>query len=155
MTDGLTIRRLLPADEALVLAASGLFDAMPQRQLVRRFLDAPGHHLLLAELDGAPAGFVSGIELMHPDKDPEMFVYELGVEEEFRRRGIGTALVAALAQLARQRACRGMWVLVDTDNGPALGTYRAAGASREEVTSLLEWQFGVDPPEAAHGAGRR
>ncbi|HZE00492.1 MAG TPA: GNAT family N-acetyltransferase, partial [Pseudonocardiaceae bacterium] len=51
-----------------------------------------------------------------PDKGTEMFLYELGVDDRFRRRGIGKALVAALAELARESGCYGMWVLTDSDN---------------------------------------
>jgi ribosomal protein S18 acetylase RimI-like enzyme len=70
-----------------------------------------------------------------------MFLYELSVTEASQRRGIGTALVEALAALARERGCRGMWVLTDEDNAAAVGTYRKAGATIEERTLLLEWRL--------------
>jgi len=42
--------------------------------------------LLIAYVEGEPAGFVSGTELSHPDKaQPEMFLNELGVEAAARR----------------------------------------------------------------------
>lgn len=82
---------------------------------------------------------VSGVELTHPDKGTEMFLYELSVLERAQRRGTGTALVEALAALARERGCRGMWVLTDEDNTAAVATYRNAGATIEEKTYLLEW----------------
>jgi ribosomal protein S18 acetylase RimI-like enzyme len=47
---------------------------------------------------GRALGFVSGIETTHPDKGTEMFLYELSVEEEARRRGVGTKLVQARPQ---------------------------------------------------------
>jgi len=53
-------------------------------------------------------GFVSGVELTHPDKGSEMFLYELGVDAAARRRGVGRALVEALRALARRRGCYGM-----------------------------------------------
>ena len=100
------------------------------------------HHLLLALDDaGQPVGMVSGVELTHPDKGVEMFLYELSVLEGARRQGIGTALVEALRDLARERGCRGMWVLTDEDNAAGLGTYRKAGAAIEERTMLLEWRL--------------
>jgi ribosomal protein S18 acetylase RimI-like enzyme len=44
---------------------------------------------------------VTGVEMTHPDKGTEMFLYELGVADEHQGRGIGRALVSALADLAR------------------------------------------------------
>ena len=44
---------------------------------------------------------VTGVETTHPDKGTEMFLYELAVDEAARDRGVGRALVAALADLAR------------------------------------------------------
>ncbi len=115
------IRRLGPGDDAAVAAASGLFDRAADPMATRRFLATSGHHLLIAYEDGVPVGFISGIEVTHPDKGTEMFLYELGVDELFQRRGIGRALVARLAQVAREAGCYGMWVLTDSDNDAALG----------------------------------
>ena len=56
-----------------------------------------------------------------------MFLYELGVDEPVRRRGIGSSLVEALAELARERGCYGMWVLTDEDNDRRAGDLRARG----------------------------
>jgi ribosomal protein S18 acetylase RimI-like enzyme len=57
-----------------------------------------GHLMLLArEGDGTAVGFVSEVATRHPDKEPEMFNYELGVDEPYRRRGIAAALLCALA----------------------------------------------------------
>ncbi|MGV9884286.1 N-acetyltransferase family protein [Streptomyces sp. NPDC003006] len=130
---------------AEVTAAEHLFDGPARPEATRRFLDSPGHHLLLAyeeESAGTPVGFVSGVETVHPDKGAEMFLYELGVAERFRRRGTGRALVHALAALARERGCEGMWVGVDTDNEAALATYRSAGGKDEGRFASVGWGFG-------------
>jgi ribosomal protein S18 acetylase RimI-like enzyme len=74
-----------------------------------------------------------------------MFLYELSVDPDRRNRGIGTALVVALADLARTRGCYGMWVGTEPDNAAALATYSAAGASAPEPFMTLEWRF---DPEA-------
>ncbi len=129
-----------PGDEDKVKQASGLFDGPARDEATTRFLNDAGHHLLVAYEDDRPAGFVSGVELTHPDKGTEMFLYELAVDEAFRRRGIGRALAAALAGLARQRGCYGMFVLTDDDNQAAQATYRSAGAVREaDRVVLLSW----------------
>ena len=110
-----------------VLAAGGLFDAQPSRRGVERFLNASGHHLLVAYVEVTPAGFVTGVEMTHPDKGTEMFLYELGVDPRFRGRGVGRSLVTALATRAKSRGCYGMWVLTEPDNDAAAKTYLAAG----------------------------
>jgi ribosomal protein S18 acetylase RimI-like enzyme len=74
-----------------------------------------------------------------------MFLYELGVAEKFRRKGIGAKLVNALADIARARQCYGMWVLTAEDNVAALTTYGAAGAQRESTAVLLAWKFSQPP----------
>jgi ribosomal protein S18 acetylase RimI-like enzyme len=135
------IRRLGPGDDALVLGAAELFDAHPTAEWTARFLAAPGHHVLVA-LDGARAvGFVTGVETTHPDKGTEMFLYELAVHEDHRRRGIGRRLVEALAELARERGCHGMWVGTEPDNAAAIATYRAAGAAPPEPFVGFGWAF--------------
>jgi ribosomal protein S18 acetylase RimI-like enzyme len=87
---------------------------------------------------------VSGVELTHPDKGTEMFLYELGVAEPFRGRGIGRRLVAALADLAREAGCYGMWVLTDDENAAAVATYRSAGATLDPAQRMLSWTFARD-----------
>jgi [ribosomal protein S18]-alanine N-acetyltransferase len=147
------VRRLGRDDTALVFAAQHLFDDAARADATRRFLDSADHHLLLAYLDAAPAGFVSGVEVTHPDKGTEMLLYELGVDEPFRRRGIARQLVQALSELAVARGCYGMWVAVDSDNAAALATYRSAGAEQPVPVSVLNWTFATEPGRA--GRGRR
>jgi ribosomal protein S18 acetylase RimI-like enzyme len=74
-----------------------------------------------------------------------MFLYELGVEEPFRRRGIGRTLVAALRELAIARGCYGMFVLTDDDNLGARATCGAAGGSSASPQLMLSWEFGPHP----------
>ena len=133
------IRRLASLDP--LLAAGHLFDDPPRPDAAERFLAAEGHHLLVAYMDGVPAGMVTGVEMTHPDKGTEMFLYELGVDPAFRGRGIGRSLVAALAELARERGCYGMWVVTEGDNAVAKATYRGTGGGAEEGKTLFEWVF--------------
>jgi len=135
------IVRLAPGDEPVVLAAPDLFDAPPTQEWAARFLASEGHHLLVALEDDVAVGFVSGVETTHPDKGTEMFLYELSVAPEHRNRGVGRALVGALADLARGRGCYGMWVGTEADNAAALATYRAAGAGSPEPSVTLTWTF--------------
>ena len=136
------IERLEAGDEAVVLAGAALFDNPPAHAKVAKFLSSPGHHLLVALAERTtPIGFVSGVETTHPDKGTEMFLYELSVHPDHRRRGVGRALVEALAELARRNGCYGMWVGTERENAAALATYRAAGAAGPEACVVFSWTF--------------
>jgi ribosomal protein S18 acetylase RimI-like enzyme len=138
----MNIRPLGVGDDAAVAGAEHLFDRRVDAEATARFLADPNHHLLLAyDSDERPVGFVSGVETTHPDKGTEMFLYELAVDEPARRQGIGRALVEALAVLARERGCYGMFVLTDEDNVAALATYRSAGGGKASPNLMLEWDF--------------
>ncbi|GAA1262414.1 GNAT family N-acetyltransferase [Saccharothrix xinjiangensis] len=133
------IRRVTSFDA--VVAAGHLFDAPPREDATRAFLADDRHHLLVAYVDGLPAGFASGVETIHPDKGVEMFLYELGVDDAHQRRGIATALVRALLDLARERGCTGAWTGTEEDNAAALATYRGAGAELDFDTVTVSWGF--------------
>src|SRR5204863_8828760 len=99
------IRLLGPGDDDRVADAAHLFDNPPDSDATREFLKSDRHVILVAYEGPTPVGFVSGVEMTHPDKGKEMFLYELGVDEPYRRRGYATALVARLDALARERGC--------------------------------------------------
>ncbi len=124
-----------------VVALSHLFDDEAQLDATRTFLADPSHHLFVAFDEGAAVGFVTGVEMTHPDKGTEMFLYELGVDESARNRGVGTALVTALADAARARGCFGMWVLTERDNVAAVRTYRRAGGAEPTDHVMIDWTF--------------
>ncbi|MBV1778599.1 GNAT family N-acetyltransferase [Paeniglutamicibacter sp. ABSL32-1] len=143
------------ASAAELVAASELFDSPVTPDGARAFLAMPGHHLLLARgLDGTAVGFVSGVLMRHPDKEPEMFVYELGVGEAHRRRGIAAALLRALARTALSLGCTGMWTGTEGANVAALAAYRSLGATVDTESVFIVWEelareFG---PGAGHGS---
>ena len=136
------LRWMGPGDVDAVVAAAHLFDDRPTADGTVAFLAQEGNHLCIAySQNGEPAGFVSGIETLHPDKGPEMLLYELGVDEAHHRQGYGRALTDALAQRARSRGCVGMWVLTDADNVVAVATYRSAGAAPPTGHVMLAWDL--------------
>jgi ribosomal protein S18 acetylase RimI-like enzyme len=133
------VRRIGPDGVGVVLSAAALFDAPPTAEWTEAFLRRPGWHLLVAFAGDVPVGFVSGIEIGHPDKQTELLLYELGVDQAHRRRGIGRQLVNALRELAAERGCRGMWVPIDPANAAAVATYRSAGAAPPQTAAIMEW----------------
>ncbi|HUX87793.1 MAG TPA: GNAT family N-acetyltransferase, partial [Chloroflexota bacterium] len=52
----------------VVDALQPLFDQAVKPDAAEKFLRQDGHHLLVAFVQSLPVGFVSGVELTHPDK---------------------------------------------------------------------------------------
>jgi len=143
-TDAVAIRRLSVGDEALVQGADHLFDAPSESAAVRSFLANPANYLLVGYVDGHPAGFISGHELQRLDSSrPMLFLYEVGVDEAYRGRGLGTALVAELALLGEERGCCEMFVLTNESNPPAMRMYASAGGEHNEERdiAMFEWDW--------------
>jgi ribosomal protein S18 acetylase RimI-like enzyme len=89
-----------------------------------------------------PAGFVSAVDLLHPDKlKPETFLYELGVDPQFRRMGVATQLMTELIALCQERGAGEMFGLTDEANTAAATTYRNAGGRREPDQVMFHWQW--------------
>lgn len=138
------IERLGPGDDARVAEAGTLFDNPADPAATADFLARPDHYLFVAYEGDAPAGFVSGVMLVHPDKGREMFLYELAVDEVYRRRGYARALVERLAEAAQEAGCYGMWVLTDDGNAAALAAYESAGGKRDEASArMISWKWQV------------
>ncbi len=127
-----TIRQLRPGDEEIVRK---LADGEPQTALL-----ADKATIFLAAFDGTePIGFVFGYELPRRHGNPSiLFVYELDVDESFRRQGIATRLMSELAGIARSRGIREGFVLTEPDNEPANALYGSLDGER--VDSVM-WDF--------------
>jgi ribosomal protein S18 acetylase RimI-like enzyme len=126
-----------------VADAAHLFDDPVDSAASDSFLADARHHLLIAYVGDDPAGFVTAVELFHPDKpEPEMFLYELGVDEPFRGRGLAGALLLRLLDLCRERGCGSMFALTDEDNAAARATYTKAGGESQPAGIMFTWTFG-------------
>lgn len=83
------------------------------------------------------AGLAYGHELAHPDGDRTVLLYSLDVDERFRRRGHGRAVVEAFVAEAARRGASEVWVLTDDGNPAGLATYRSAGGERDQVDQVM------------------
>ena len=69
-------------------------------------------------------------------------IYSLGVLEGFRSRGIGTRIVGALEELARERGSSRTGLAVALGNAPASSLYERLGYRRADVASFVDrWRW--------------
>ena len=127
-------------EPAQVLEAAHLFDREPTLGRATGFLRGEGNHLLFAYEGEDAVGFVSGIEVAHPDKPTEMMLNELAVAVDHRQRGVGTGLVVALARRAGEVGCAAMWAPTEMVNDVARATYLAAGAVIDPA-AIATWEL--------------
>jgi ribosomal protein S18 acetylase RimI-like enzyme len=66
-----------------------------------------------------------------------MFIYEIGVRDDYRRTGVGRLLVAELKGICRQRGITRAFVITNERNQPATAFYRALGATRDAVDEAV------------------
>jgi len=99
------------------------------------FGERPAAEVLIAEADGEPAGFALFFHSFSTFLGKRgLYLEDLFVRPTFRGLGLGRHLMAALARIAIRRDCgRFEWSVLDW-NAPAIGFYRALGAS-----GLDEW----------------
>jgi GNAT superfamily N-acetyltransferase len=111
--------------------------ATPERLLEALFGAVPQAAVLLAEVDGVPAGFASYFRTYSTFLGrPGIWLDDLYVDEDVRGRGIGTALLRQLARLASQWGCGRIEWTAGTHNQRGLEFYRRQGAAIRENVRL-------------------
>ena len=105
------------------------------------------------------AGEPAGMALWHPSYETAWaargaFLVSLWVEERFRRRGVATALVAAIARRVRAMDGEYLWWASKPLNKRAHATYAALGAASEQVFAhaLIGERFLAEAPPARDGS---
>ena len=84
---------------------------------------------------------MSGVEVTHPDKGTEMFLYELAVDEPGAAKASDGPWSSGSASWPASAGCYGMWVITDDDNRAARSTYGGTGASAEPGQVVYVWTF--------------
>ncbi len=113
-------------------------DADAQARLIADgFGERPKFEAWLAEWNGRPVGYAFFFETYSTFlARPTLYLEDVFVLPDFRRRGIGKALLRHCVQLARERGCGRMeWTCLDWNVG-AQAVYEKMGARRMD-----EWQL--------------
>jgi GNAT superfamily N-acetyltransferase len=93
---------------------------------------------LIAEWDGKIAAYALFYDYYSTWVGPGLYLEDLFVRKQFRGKGIGKALLAAVARIARDEKCCALrWEVLDW-NTKAIELYKALGAEfRDEWRSAL------------------
>lgn len=138
------IRRLGPSELPLLRELNRLFGVAfadvetygaepPSDGYLQDLLAKPHVIPLVAVSAGAVIGGLVAYEFDKFERARrEVYLYDLAVAEGHRRRGIATALIRALQQIAARRGAWVVFVQADYGDDPAIALYEKLGV-REEV----------------------
>ncbi len=100
------------------------------------FLAWEGFWVLLACVDGEPAGFAHVCRIPKPDaRRGFLFVDELFVHPVHRRKGVAMALLSRVVEMSAELGLAGARLLVRPENAAARALYHKAGF--QEYPTLL------------------
>lgn len=153
------IRRLGPSDIPLARELNSLFGRAfddpetysgtpPADEHLAALLAKEHVVALVAQIDGHVAGGLVAYEFDKLEQARrEIYIYDLAVAEEHRRRGIATALIGRLCELARERGAWAVYVQADYGDDPAVALYTKHGV-REDV---MHFDLRLDGEELPSG----
>ena len=131
------VRAARPKDMARMVGLLDLLFAMEadfrpdparQRQGLALLLDDERARVLVAERADGVVGMCTGqLVVSTAEGGPALLVEDVVVDPDHRGRGVGRALLAALADWASGRGVRRLQLLADGTNGPALACYDRLG----------------------------
>ncbi len=111
----------------------------------------PGNDLMLAEAGGAIAGFAAhALQWPGPGLRRGLYLKELYVAAAHRGRGIGAALMSALARRALDLDCARIDLTAAADDPGLLQFYAATGARHQDRKAFHR----IDGPALVRLAGR-
>lgn len=105
----------------------------PGDAYLRRLLAHDMFIAVAAEQDNKIIGGLAAYELIKFEQErSEIYIYDLAVATEHRRRGIATGLIDMLTSVAAERGAYVVFVQADYDDPPAIELYTKLG-TREDV----------------------
>ena len=121
--DGLTIRKMVRADLTQVAAIEQVSIQSPwSEKSFAESIESPLYLFVVAQEDERVLGYV-GAQLSFEDAE----ITSVAVDPQARGRGIGRALMRALAKEAKKRGAEQIFLEVRESNAPAIALYLTEG----------------------------
>lgn len=110
--------------------------ATPGENYLKNQLSRDDFHVYVAiENDQVVGGLTANEIPMFDKEENEMFLFEIGVNEEFRRKGIAKALVKELKSLCVKKGIKVIFLGTSQDNLAAKQLYASTGA----IVEIIPW----------------
>jgi len=156
---GVSIKRLGPGDEAILellaredadFDLDGVSDALEplKPNVAQRYLASPSVLHWVALEDSVVTGFLYCAHLLlRTDPGQELLLYEIGVRQAHRRKGVGRALLDHMARWMQSNGMSVVWVCAG--NRVAVDFYRGCGFASEDPQPLYMTRAVEPAPQSA------
>ncbi len=142
-TNDLGVRRIRLSDDLHRLASeidsadwdtrNDLDDSDFNAESLSKFVADKNRVLVVARDQTQFVGIASATILLKPyEQEQWMYVDEVDVVANYRRRGAGAALMKELLSIARTNNCTELWLGTEHDNESALKLYESLGPDSKE-----------------------
>jgi aminoglycoside 3-N-acetyltransferase I len=158
MSESFEICRLAPADRQRLRALNAMFGAAfgdpdsygaapPDDGWIDSLLAKDHVIALVALAGGAVLGGLVAYELdKFEQARREIYIYDLAVAEAHRRRGIATALIERLREIAAARRAWVVYVQADYGDEPAIALYEKLGEREAVLHFDIPVEGKLEPP---------
>jgi len=107
---------------------------IPSDHYLRNLLAREDFHVVVAMDKDKIIGGLTAYELpMYKEQVNEIFLYEIGVDEAYRKKNVGTDLIVFLKKIAAERGIPEMYVGTDMRNIAAQKLYAKTGGNFEQI----------------------
>lgn len=138
------IRRLQGGDHALLAAAIQALIPEDERggsvasdAHLERALENPACYFIVCLRDSTPVGYLSAFGFPAIDDDcSQVYLYDVVVDEQHRRKGIGSRMIETLKRHCKEDGADHIWVGTSLENDAAQKTFEGTGAIKERETYI-------------------
>lgn len=114
--------------------------SLPPKEELSDWFSNPNHHVWIAQEENMViAGLTAYTLPSYQQFGNELFIYEVGVDDAYKRQGFGKALMQACLAFAKDNQYLSVYVATEHDNLPARKLFASTGGVEESI-SWWVWQ---------------
>lgn len=145
------IRRLQKNDCELLASAIWLLipeedraRSVASHDYLKQALASQDCYFILCVVDSTPVGYLSAFRFPVVQHNSfQVYLYDIVVDERFRRKGIGTRMIEELKKLCLEEQVSRIWVGTSLENEAAKRTFAVTGARQVQET-YIEYIYYLD-----------